>query len=125
MVARLQVVTPLGLSSEVVGHGVQKAGAQPFPESEGCFSRERIHAASPVQRVRKCRVQALILSPTRELAAQTTKTILAVGDFAKVSAHTCIGGTSLGAHTPYPLPPTLRLCPAGSFNLLLLQNRQW
>ncbi|KAK9828067.1 hypothetical protein WJX81_007704 [Elliptochloris bilobata] len=41
-------------------------------------------------------VQALILSPTRELAAQTSKTILAVGDFAKVSAHTCIGGTSLG-----------------------------
>jgi ATP-dependent RNA helicase len=45
-------------------------------------------------------VQALILSPTRELAAQTTKTILAVGDFAKVSAHTCIGGTSLGARRP-------------------------
>ena len=45
-------------------------------------------------------MQALILSPTRELAAQTTKTILAVGDFAKISAHTCIGGTSLGAHAP-------------------------
>ena len=47
-------------------------------------------------------MQALILSPTRELAAQTTKTILAVGDFAKISAHTCIGGTSLGAHAPSP-----------------------
>ena len=75
-----------------------KGGALPFPESEGRLSRASTHAASPAQRLCGCRVQALILSPTRELAAQTTKTILAVGDFAKVSAHTCIGGTSLGAH---------------------------
>ena len=43
------------------------------------------------------RVQSLILSPTRELAAQTTKTIQAVGEFLRVKAHTCVGGTSLGA----------------------------
>eukprot|EP00897_Mesotaenium_endlicherianum_P001954 jgi/Mesen1/1787/ME000014S01191 len=41
-------------------------------------------------------VQALILSPTRELAAQTEKTILAVGDFMNVQAHACIGGRSVG-----------------------------
>ncbi|CAL8467472.1 g7010 [Coccomyxa elongata] len=40
--------------------------------------------------------QSLILSPTRELAAQTTKTILAVAEFMKIRAHTCVGGTSLG-----------------------------
>ncbi|CAL5222436.1 g4799 [Coccomyxa viridis] len=40
--------------------------------------------------------QSLILSPTRELAAQTTKTIQAMGEFMKVRAHTCVGGTSLG-----------------------------
>ena len=42
------------------------------------------------------RPQSLILSPTRELAAQTTKTIQAMGEFMKVRAHTCVGGTSLG-----------------------------
>ncbi|KAK4785869.1 hypothetical protein SAY86_002558 [Trapa natans] len=41
-------------------------------------------------------VQALILSPTRELASQTEKTILAVGDFMNIQAHACIGGKSLG-----------------------------
>ncbi|KAL6547658.1 hypothetical protein OROHE_009363 [Orobanche hederae] len=41
-------------------------------------------------------VQALILSPTRELAAQTEKVILAIGDFMNVHAHACIGGKSVG-----------------------------
>lgn len=43
-----------------------------------------------------CRVQALILSPTRELASQTEKVILAIGDFINVQAHSCIGGKSIG-----------------------------
>lgn len=42
------------------------------------------------------RVQALILSPTRELAAQTEKVILAIGDYINVQAHACIGGKSVG-----------------------------
>ncbi|KAL8536659.1 hypothetical protein ACS0TY_012013 [Phlomoides rotata] len=41
-------------------------------------------------------VQALILSPTRELAAQTEKVILAIGDYINVQAHSCIGGKSVG-----------------------------
>ncbi|KAL8143171.1 hypothetical protein V2J09_016203 [Rumex salicifolius] len=41
-------------------------------------------------------VQALILSPTRELASQTQKTILAVGDYINILAHVCIGGQSVG-----------------------------
>lgn len=40
--------------------------------------------------------QVLILSPTRELAQQTEKVILAIGDFMNVQAHACIGGKSLG-----------------------------
>jgi ATP-dependent RNA helicase len=40
--------------------------------------------------------QALVLSPTRELAIQTEKNILALGDFLKVKAHSCIGGKSIG-----------------------------
>ena len=42
------------------------------------------------------RVQALILSPTRELAAQTEKVIMAVGLHMNIQAHACIGGKSVG-----------------------------
>ena len=41
-------------------------------------------------------VQALVLSPTRELATQTEKTALALGDFMSVQVHACIGGRSIG-----------------------------
>ncbi|CAN8270287.1 unnamed protein product [Cochlearia groenlandica] len=41
-------------------------------------------------------VQALILSPTRELATQTEKTIQAIGLHANIQAHACIGGKSVG-----------------------------
>mmetsp|Transcript_24036 Transcript_24036/g.29098 ORF Transcript_24036/g.29098 Transcript_24036/m.29098 type:complete len:418 (+) Transcript_24036:101-1354(+) len=41
-------------------------------------------------------VQALIMSPTRELAVQTEKVILALGDYMNVQAHACIGGKSIG-----------------------------
>jgi ATP-dependent RNA helicase len=40
--------------------------------------------------------QALILSPTRELAEQTQKVLLALGDFMSVRSHACIGGKSVG-----------------------------
>ena len=40
--------------------------------------------------------QALILSPTRELAVQIQKVILALGDYMNVQCHACIGGTSIG-----------------------------
>lgn len=42
------------------------------------------------------RPQALVLSPTRELATQTEKNIMAIGDKMKVTAHACIGGKSVG-----------------------------
>ncbi|CAD5225093.1 unnamed protein product [Bursaphelenchus okinawaensis] len=40
--------------------------------------------------------QALILSPTRELATQIQKVILALGDYMNVQCHACIGGTNVG-----------------------------
>jgi translation initiation factor 4A len=39
--------------------------------------------------------QALILAPTRELAAQIQKVVLALGDYLGVKAHACIGGTRI------------------------------
>lgn len=40
--------------------------------------------------------QALILSPTRELATQIQSVVLALGDYMNVQCHACIGGTSVG-----------------------------
>jgi ATP-dependent RNA helicase len=40
--------------------------------------------------------QMLALSPTRELAEQTQKVCLALGDYMNVQCHTCIGGKSIG-----------------------------
>jgi len=39
--------------------------------------------------------QALILAPTRELAQQIQKVVLALGDYQKVRCHVCIGGTNV------------------------------
>jgi ATP-dependent RNA helicase len=41
-------------------------------------------------------VQALVLSPTRELAEQSCKVVLALGDFLSIQCHACIGGKSIG-----------------------------
>jgi len=43
--------------------------------------------------VRKC--QALVLSPTRELAQQIQKVVLALGDYMDCKCHACIGGTNV------------------------------
>jgi len=40
--------------------------------------------------------QVLVLSPTRELAGQIQKVILALGDFMNIQCHACIGGTNIG-----------------------------
>ncbi|KAJ7065084.1 eukaryotic initiation factor-like protein 4A-I [Mycena belliarum] len=39
--------------------------------------------------------QALILTPTRELAQQIQKVVVAIGDFMNIDCHACIGGTSV------------------------------
>ncbi|KAG8900182.1 translation initiation factor eIF4A [Tulasnella sp. 408] len=39
--------------------------------------------------------QALILAPTRELAQQIQKVVIALGDYLNVECHACIGGTNV------------------------------
>jgi len=39
--------------------------------------------------------QALILAPTRELAQQIHKVVNALGDYMKVTSHSCVGGTAV------------------------------
>ncbi|CCH46306.1 ATP-dependent RNA helicase [Wickerhamomyces ciferrii] len=41
--------------------------------------------------------QALVLSPTRELAIQIQNVIKALGDYMNVQCHACIGGTNVGS----------------------------
>jgi len=41
----------------------------------------------------KTKCQALVLAPTRELAQQIQKVVLALGDYMKIICHACIGGT--------------------------------
>lgn len=43
--------------------------------------------------LKKC--QALILAPTRELAQQIQKVVIAIGDFMNIDTHACIGGTAI------------------------------
>ncbi|PYH90894.1 ATP-dependent RNA helicase eIF4A [Aspergillus ellipticus CBS 707.79] len=39
--------------------------------------------------------QALIVAPTRELAQQIQKVVVAIGDFMNIECHACIGGTNV------------------------------
>ena len=39
--------------------------------------------------------QAIVLSPTRELAEQTEKVMLSIGEYLKVQCHACIGGRKI------------------------------
>lgn len=43
--------------------------------------------------IREC--QALILAPTRELATQIQKVVIALGDYLNAQCHACIGGTNV------------------------------
>lgn len=43
--------------------------------------------------LREC--QSLVLAPTRELAQQIVKVIMALGDFMNIKIHACVGGTAV------------------------------
>ncbi|KAI8820176.1 P-loop containing nucleoside triphosphate hydrolase protein [Fimicolochytrium jonesii] len=45
--------------------------------------------------VSKKETQALILAPTRELAQQIQKVVIALGDYMGIECHACIGGTNV------------------------------
>jgi ATP-dependent RNA helicase len=44
---------------------------------------------------KKQELQALVLSPTRELSEQTQSVLISLGDFMKARVHCCIGGRSI------------------------------
>lgn len=47
--------------------------------------------------IKQC--QALVMAPTRELAQQIQKVIVALGDYMGIVCHACIGGVSIREDT--------------------------
>ena len=72
--------------------GSGKTAAFCFPTIAGILAL----GLPPGSRGRKVYPSALILSPTRELASQTDRVILAIGDYMSVQTHCCVGGKSIG-----------------------------
>lgn len=65
--------------------------AQSGTGKTGAFSVSVLQRVDPKLK----RTQALVMSPTRELAIQTRKVLAALGDYLGVRAHACVGGTSI------------------------------
>ncbi|KAH0559582.1 hypothetical protein GP486_003898, partial [Trichoglossum hirsutum] len=74
----------------IKGHDVI-AQAQSGTGKTATFSISVLQKLDP--NLKQC--QALILAPTRELAQQIQKVVVAIGDFMNVECHACIGGTSV------------------------------
>jgi translation initiation factor 4A len=67
------------------------AQAQSGTGKTATFSISALQKIDP--EVKAC--QALILAPTRELAQQIQKVVVAIGDFMSLDCHACIGGTNV------------------------------
>jgi translation initiation factor 4A len=67
------------------------AQAQSGTGKTATFSISILQKVDPA--LKKC--QALVLAPTRELALQIQKVMMALGEFLNVKVHACIGGTSV------------------------------
>ncbi|EAA63503.1 hypothetical protein AN2932.2 [Aspergillus nidulans FGSC A4] len=67
------------------------AQAQSGTGKTATFSISALQKLDP--NVKAC--QALIVAPTRELAQQIQKVVIAIGDFMNIQCHACIGGTAV------------------------------
>merc|ERR1719163_2316514 len=74
------------------------AGRDVIAQSQSGTGKTSLIGISALQtldtKLRSC--QVLVLSPTRELAAQIEKTVKAIGDYMSVVTHACYGGKSIG-----------------------------
>lgn len=88
--ANLRVSSVALLTLFAPGHDVI-AQAQSGTGKTATFSISVLQKIDP--NLKAC--QALILAPTRELAQQIQKVVVAIGDFMNIECHACIGGTSV------------------------------
>mmetsp|Transcript_22771 Transcript_22771/g.29060 ORF Transcript_22771/g.29060 Transcript_22771/m.29060 type:complete len:422 (+) Transcript_22771:146-1411(+) len=72
-------------------------GHDTIAQAQSGTGKTATFAISSLQKLdlQKRQCQALILSPTRELAQQTQKVVVALGDFMNVKVHACVGGTAV------------------------------
>eukprot|EP00823_Brevimastigomonas_motovehiculus_P008663 TRINITY_DN7_c0_g2_i1.p1 TRINITY_DN7_c0_g2~~TRINITY_DN7_c0_g2_i1.p1 ORF type:complete len:455 (+),score=153.79 TRINITY_DN7_c0_g2_i1:111-1475(+) len=73
-------------------------GRDVIAQSQSGTGKTTIFCVGVLQRINtKSHVtQALVLSPTRELAEQSRNVMMAFGDYMSVKCHACIGGKSIG-----------------------------
>jgi len=73
------------------------SGADVIAQAQSGTGKTATFSISILQRIDTSvdRFQALILAPTRELASQINKVVLALGDYMNVRSHECIGGKSI------------------------------
>ncbi|KAJ6227117.1 eukaryotic initiation factor 4a-iii [Anaeramoeba flamelloides] len=88
-----------------VPSGIQQRGIVPIikkrdliAQSQSGTGKTATFSVGILQRIKleKVQPQALVLSPTRELADQTGKVLKKLGDFMSVTVLVCIGGKSVG-----------------------------
>jgi ATP-dependent RNA helicase len=74
------------------------SGRNVIAQSQSGTGKTAVFSIGVLQSLRResPELQALVLSPTRELAEQSSKVIMALGDFMSIRCHACIGGKSVG-----------------------------
>ena len=83
--------TTLSLSLSIPKYSIHQSINQ---SSQGKTATFAIGTLSTLDKsLREC--QALILAPTRELAQQIQKVVVALGDYMDVTIHACVGGTAV------------------------------
>jgi len=87
---------PSAIQQRAIKPAIQ--GRDLIAQSQSGTGKTAVFSISILQTLntQKNEIQALVLSPTRELAEQTQKVLLALGDFMNVQCHCCIGGKSVG-----------------------------
>ncbi|WP_232734516.1 DEAD/DEAH box helicase, partial [Burkholderia glumae] len=91
----------------VLGGGDLLAGAQTGTGKTAGFTLpilQRLNAFQPANANGKRAVRALILTPTRELAAQVEESVRAYGKYLKLRSTVMFGGVSINPQTAPPTP---------------------
>ena len=88
---------PLSFSHLPNSQLTSSSGSDVIAQAQSGTGKTATFSVSALQKIdpalKSC--QALILAPTRELAQQIQKVVVAIGDFMNIECHACIGGTNV------------------------------
>ena len=88
---------PLSFSHLPNSQLTYSSGSDVIAQAQSGTGKTATFSVSALQKIdpalKSC--QALILAPTRELAQQIQKVVVAIGDFMNIECHACIGGTNV------------------------------